>query len=337
MNHCFYRITKHNAIPKISHLTTNDLMLSVFIMKKQTHTQQSGFTLLELLVVIAIIAVLAALIIPAMNKMHEKARIVQCVNNLKQLHTAASNYSSDHGGYLPHPATEEWMIVHNDETISSGHHKGWVDWVSTKNQKTLWWNENSTNGIKCIRNGALFNYLGNNGDEVVYVCPSMARIAKKKYKKDEHALVTRSYGMNASLESGVWVKKYYGIKGPSRVMMFAEQGFVKQPDYKYGLTNVGDNWADNEFEDDPDPGSYVKRSYRNFDGCIDWRGEEDNNSDRGSKKYEHIGEYHDGRGHAVFCDGHVERIKYDNTRFICSGNWEDRKAMPPPTSKIEDW
>jgi prepilin-type N-terminal cleavage/methylation domain-containing protein/prepilin-type processing-associated H-X9-DG protein len=305
-------------------------------MKKHVQTQQSGFTLLELLVVIAIIAVLSALMIPSIAGMHEKARMVQCINNLKQLHTAASNFSSDNGGYLPYPATENWLTMRANGRTSSGHHTGWVDWVSDSNPQTLWWNEDATNGTECIRNGALFNYLGNNGDEVIYICPSMARLAKKKYKNDEHALITRSYGMNASLESGIQAQKYYGVKGASRVIMFAEQGFEKQPGYKYGLTDTGGNWADNEFEDDPDPGSYVKRSYRNFDACIDWRGEVDNQTDAGSSKYEHIGEYHNGRGHAVFCDGHVERIEYDNTRYICSGNWDDHKAIPP-TTPIKDW
>ena len=301
-------------------------------MKKQTHTQQSGFTLLELLVVIAIIAVLAALIIPSIGRMHEKARMVQCVNNLKQLHTAASNYSSDHGGHLPYPATEDCKRIFDDGTTSSDHHKGWVNWYSDQDKRTLWWNENGSNGVKCIRSGSLFDYLGNNGDEVVYVCPSMARIAKQKYKNDERALVTRSYGMNASLESGIWIKKYYNIDGPSRVMMFAEQGFEKQSGYKYGLTDTGKEWTDPDLKNlAPDEaGNYVRRYFRNFDGCIDWRGKEDNKSDAGNTKYEHVGEYHAGRGHAIFCDGHVERIKYDNTRFICVGQWE--KGTPMDTA-----
>jgi prepilin-type N-terminal cleavage/methylation domain-containing protein len=60
-----------------------------------------GFTLVELLTVIAIIAILTALLLPAMQAARESARRIQCTNKVKQITAALLNHESTHQSFPP--------------------------------------------------------------------------------------------------------------------------------------------------------------------------------------------------------------------------------------------
>ena len=65
---------------------------------------QKGFTLIELMIVIAIIGILLAIAIPAYNDYTIRARTTECVNNLAPLKTGVSEYYLSHSPQV-FPAT----------------------------------------------------------------------------------------------------------------------------------------------------------------------------------------------------------------------------------------
>ena len=57
---------------------------------------RQGFTLIEILVVVAIIAMLAAILFPVFSRARENARKTSCLSNLKQITTAWTMYAQDY-------------------------------------------------------------------------------------------------------------------------------------------------------------------------------------------------------------------------------------------------
>lgn len=66
-------------------------------MKATKASKRAGFTLVEIMIVVAIIGLLAAIAIPNFVKARATAQANACINNLRQIDAAANQFALEHG------------------------------------------------------------------------------------------------------------------------------------------------------------------------------------------------------------------------------------------------
>jgi type IV pilus assembly protein PilA len=91
------------------------------IQVKKLHTRRGGFTLIELMIVVAIIGILAAIAIPNFLRFQLKAKSSEGKTNLAAIRTAEESYFAEYGNYisaLPSPPTAS-MAPYNQKTVFS--------------------------------------------------------------------------------------------------------------------------------------------------------------------------------------------------------------------------
>jgi prepilin-type N-terminal cleavage/methylation domain-containing protein len=106
-------------------------------MRKRNLLPLRGFTLVEMLVVLAVIGMLVALLLPAVQQCRESARRMQCGSNLTQLIVAVNHYQTTHRVYPPGTIDAKGPILN----ARLGFHHGWVVQVLPYLESQNAWNK----------------------------------------------------------------------------------------------------------------------------------------------------------------------------------------------------
>ncbi len=88
-----------------------DTVTGNLLQPAQARTHGTGFTLVELMVVVSIIAILIAILLPTFAGVRNQTRRVACAANLRNVGTAAHTYANAWGGYVPRGNDIIWFLA----------------------------------------------------------------------------------------------------------------------------------------------------------------------------------------------------------------------------------
>lgn len=230
----------------------------------------AGFTLVELLVVVAIIAILSSLLLPAAARAKSRGHQIFCANNLRQLNLGWTLYAQDNNDRLAFNlgATE---IARN---LQKGLHYNWANSVLS------WELDAGNTNVTLNTDGSLGAYLGKSAR--VFRCPSdncVSQVQRDAGWRER----TRSFSMNAMVgDAGDFSRDGSNVNNP-----YYHQ-FIKMGEFR---STVNIFVFIEEHPDSINDGYFINKAY-----YWEW--------------HDLPASYHDGSANLSFADGHVEARRW---------------------------
>jgi prepilin-type N-terminal cleavage/methylation domain-containing protein len=202
--------------------------------------RRRGFTLIELLVVISIISVLMAILMPALSRVKDQARMTTCRSNLRNYALIGRMYSDDNGSKFPYSF-------------------GWL-YAKDKGNGCVWHDSSKDLDVHPELAGVMWPYLKG---QKINLCPTFATIARQMscyMCKGATIGINPQYGytMNSYLNGDAWASvplQYHPkikeltmesqVKEPARTFYFGEENSWAIP----GISGAGIN--DNNLRSTP--------------------------------------------------------------------------------------
>jgi len=240
-----------------------------------------GFTLIEVLVVVAIIALLVSILLPSLRTARDQAKAVACQSNIRQMGVAIQCFTADHKGY--YPDAQRWLT--------------WTPWY-WGGKDPVEFTAPRANPVSGRQESWLLRYLKN---PEVYLCPvdngerfwkdapnewqampagitsySMQGVLQQlvagRYEGRNQAPPFASAYPESNRMSSVWYNEGILLETPARVMLMMEESELSPFN----------------------------------DGYVDWEGYWVSGFKAQTDK---LTVRHRGKGHLLMFDGHVEALR----------------------------
>lgn len=197
---------------------------------KSKGRHRAGFTLVELLVVIAVIGILIALLLPVLGRAKHAAVSISCQENLRQLQLCWHLYAVDNNGYLtPNNFVYFVSVGGQDPNPRLGEDaETWCKSLAPLDPEPI--DENAS---------LLFQY---NRNPAIYRCPADS----SEVKGHPGRLRNRSYNMSNSVHcrQADHFKKESEIKNPAALFVFIDTHEDAIWDSTFGVIPLGSPWQD---------------------------------------------------------------------------------------------